>query len=98
MWYLRVSNPETVATTNCFHFTDSQTYELCVEGGAIVFTDAPDSHYTIDKFMENTVTNLTVQIATLEDSIRKMQNTVHATTHPINIIIHRLTPRDPLDP
>ena len=101
MWYLRVSNPATVATTNCYHFTDSQTYERCDVGGAIVFTDDPDSHHTIDQFTENTITNLTtqlndatVQIAALEDRIRKMQNTVHATTHPINITIHRLTPRD----
>jgi hypothetical protein len=101
MWYLRVSNPYTVMTTNCFHFTDSQTYERCDVGGAIIFTDAPDSHHTINQFIKTKTDNLTtqldvanIQIITLEDRIRKIQNTVYAPTPPIHVTIHRLTPRD----
>ena len=93
MWYLRVSNPSEIATTNCYHFTDSQTYERCDVGGAIIFTDSPDSHHTIDQFIEIKTATLAAQITALEERIRKMQNTVRAT-NPIHVTIHRLTPRD----
>lgn len=100
MWYLRVSNPKTVGATNCFYYTDSQKYERCVLGNTLIFTDAPDSHYTIDQFIDFTVSDLTTQlnvatetIGTLETQIKKLRNPVHATAHPVNITIHRLKAR-----
>ena len=49
-WYVRISNGDNVATTNCFQYTDSQTFVRCNVGEMLVFTDAPDSHYTIGAF------------------------------------------------
>jgi hypothetical protein len=65
----------------------------------IVFTDAPDSHHTIDRFKESSVSNISTQlddanvrITTLEDRIRKMEHTVHVPVPPIQITLPRLTP------
>jgi uncharacterized Rmd1/YagE family protein len=93
MWYLRVSNSNTVASTNCFHFTDRQSYERCVEGGKIVFTDAPDSHHTMDEFISFQLESAAEQIATLESRIKSMLNTVHDTSQTIHITLARMVPK-----
>jgi hypothetical protein len=90
MWYLRVSNSNTVASTNCFHFTDQQTYERCTEGGKIVFTDAPDSHAKIgDLYSELSVARET--ITTLEKRIASLKNNVWNEKGSIVISLPRLS-------